>query len=148
MAISNALEREKMKVIVCSGLLLFMPLCVLLYNSIPEYTKYQIPFITDSGDFYTLSLSPQKPVYYSLRWMLSIGNDRVIAIIYIICAYIKPDFGKCLKVNLWVFYGIYELTRIASHWLTLEQVPYNDYYAYLLIIYTTLYAITYVYKND
>ena len=137
-----------MKVVLSSCLLLFIPLSVFVFKAFDPDARHYFPFLEDRALYWNLSWNPIKHGSKNLQWVVSLGTDRLCAIIYIICAAIGPDFGKCLKVNLWWFYGLFEGFRLVDHFLTYEQTPFREYFGYFLIIYTMFYAVLYVFKND
>ena len=138
----------KLKVVLSGCLLLFIPLSVLIHNGFDSNANYYFPFLEDGEMYWNISLNPIIHGHKNLQFVVSLGCDRICAIIYIICAAIRPDFGKFLKVNLWWFYLSFEVCRLIDHFLTYEQTPFRQYFGYLLIIYTVLYAVLFVTKND
>jgi len=136
------------KVIACSGLLMFVPLSVFLHNLVDENASYIFPFLGWGEMYYDVYLNPSDPVEKNLQWIISLGSDRLCAIIYIICAALRPDFTKCLRFNLWYLYGAFEFCRLVDHFLTYEQTPFREFFGYFLIIFQVGYAVMYVFKKD
>ena len=141
-------EKETIKVIACSGLLMFVPLSVFLFKLVDENAVYSFPFLGWGELYYDVYLNPLDPVEKNLQWVISLGTDRLCAIIYIICAAIRPDFSKCLRINLWYLYGVFESLRLLDHFLTYEQTPFREFYGYFLIIFQISYAFMYVFNKQ
>lgn len=145
MATSPFLD-EDMKVVLTSCLLLFIPISAFLYNiDVPE--RYYFPFLEDGDPYWNLSLDPVIHGSKKFKWVISLGADRLCAIIYIMCAAIRPDFKRVLTIDLWWFYGIYEGLRLTDHFLTYEQTPFREYYGYFLIIFQMSYAILFIIRK-
>lgn len=124
---------NKYKVVFSSCLLFFVPILNMAHLAVDRSAKYEFLFY-------------QYPKY--LDWMVSLGTDRVVAIIYISCALIRPKFDKVLSINIWWIYFFYEISRLIDLFLTYESTPFREYFGYFLVIFQFLYASIYIVRND
>ncbi len=138
---------EEDKVVLTSCLLSFIPISVLLFNVFDPEERYYFPFLEMGSGYYNISFNNTSPVNKNLQWVVSLGTDRLAAIIYIVCAAIKPDFKK-FGFNVWIMYGVYEGSRLIDHFLTYEQTPFREYFGYTLVLFQLYYAVLYHFKSE
>ncbi len=138
---------EEMKVVLTSCLLLFIPLSGLMFNMVDPDSRYCFPFLEDGEKYWYISLNPQIHGAKSLQWVVSLGTDRLSAIIYIVCASIGPNFSR-FRLNMWAVYGVFESCRLLDHFLTYEQTPFREYFGYMMVVFQILYAVLFLSRKE
>ena len=135
---------DKMKVVLTSCLLLFMPLMPLIYNSVPSDLRYCFPFLSWGDSTFYFTLNPEKPVCKDLDWVVSLASDQVVFVILIVCAYLRPKMHWCI----WVFFGMFGVCNFADVFLTYQQTPFMKHFGYALILMVLIHAVLYLIKSD
>ena len=137
---------QKYKTVICCGLLLFIPLIDLSFFSFPEDARYYIPFLEEGTN--AVTLNPSEQVNKDLQWMVSLGADRLICIVYLVCFLVRPSF-KLGSFNLWYVYLFNESSRLINHFLTYENWKFaNNIMPFVLIITPILFVIFYLSKSE
>ncbi len=81
-------------------------------------------------------------------WDVYFFTEKLKFVIYLACLIIQPDFKRVLNVNLWWFYGLFEVTQAVDYRLFFNQLPYMEYFSYFLFTFQCLYVIAYFWRFE
>lgn len=114
--------------------LLFMSLR-LMY----EWHNYIDSGKTFSHTFYDsttwqISLSPDEPYTYKLKWFIAYSSDKLRPLIYLICFLFFNSRLMIGRLNLWYLYIALEISLYLDYYLFFNQFPFRVYLIYTYVI--------------